>query len=110
MEAAQEWDSDPKEVLKLLLKPSSSSPSTDAERFMAAVSKGNASAAWQAASGKLLLASLPIVGVSSASVALTGHGLPGTFLGAIEGIAWLLLVTAGSTVAYQKVTLQDNAK
>jgi hypothetical protein len=36
-------------------------------------------------------ATLPVVGLSLLSKTFTGHGLPGTFLGALEGVSWLVL-------------------
>ena len=36
-------------------------------------------------------ATVPIVGLSLLSKTFTGHGLPGTFLGALEGVSWLVL-------------------
>ena len=36
-------------------------------------------------------ATVPVVGLSLLCKALTGHGLPGTLLGSIEGISWLVL-------------------
>tara|TARA_B100000073_G_scaffold346684_1_gene358750 strand:- start:5 stop:1153 length:1149 start_codon:yes stop_codon:yes gene_type:complete len=39
----------------------------------------------------LTTATIPIVGVSLLSKTFTGHGLPGTFLGALEGVSWLVL-------------------
>lgn len=42
-------------------------------------------------------ATVPVVGLSLLCKALTGHGLPGTLLGSIEGISWLVLpLGAGS--------------
>ena len=36
-------------------------------------------------------ATVPVVGLSLLSKTFTGHGLPGTFLGALEGVSWLVL-------------------
>ena len=36
-------------------------------------------------------AAVPVVAVSLLAKTLTGHGLPGTLLGAIEGVSWLVL-------------------
>eukprot|EP00241_Pyramimonas_parkeae_P007346 CAMPEP_0114248642 /NCGR_PEP_ID=MMETSP0058-20121206/13688_1 /TAXON_ID=36894 /ORGANISM="Pyramimonas parkeae, CCMP726" /LENGTH=310 /DNA_ID=CAMNT_0001362075 /DNA_START=48 /DNA_END=980 /DNA_ORIENTATION=- len=42
-------------------------------------------------------ATLPVVSISILVKTLTGHGLPGTFLGTVEGVSWLvLLLGAGS--------------
>ena len=42
-------------------------------------------------------AAVPVVGLSLLCKAVTGHGLPGTLLGSIEGISWLLVpLGAGS--------------
>ena len=39
----------------------------------------------------LTTVTIPVVGVSLLSKTFTGHGLPGTFLGALEGVSWLVL-------------------
>jgi len=39
----------------------------------------------------LTAAAVPVVGLSLLCKTLTGHGLPGTALGSIEGISWLVL-------------------
>uniref|UniRef100_A0A7S0SJN7 Uncharacterized protein n=1 Tax=Mantoniella antarctica TaxID=81844 RepID=A0A7S0SJN7_9CHLO len=45
----------------------------------------------------LTAAALPIVGISLLCKAVTGHGLPGTLLGSLEGLSWLVLpLGAGS--------------
>ena len=36
-------------------------------------------------------AAVPVVAVSLLAKTLTGHGLPGTLLGSIEGVSWLVL-------------------
>jgi hypothetical protein len=36
-------------------------------------------------------ATLPVIGLSLLSKTITGHGLPGTFLGTVEGVSWLVL-------------------
>ena len=52
-------------------------------------------------------ATVPVVGLSLLCKALTGHGLPGTLLGSIEGISWLVL-PLGAGSLWPKV--QDIAK
>ena len=79
------WDADPKEVVKRLLKPSNAIPQSEAEVFMASISSGDTLGAWQVASGKVLLFCLPVVGASVLCKVATGEGLPGTFLGSVEG-------------------------
>lgn len=45
----------------------------------------------------LTAGTVPVIGLSLLSKALTGHGLPGTLLGGIEGLSWLILpLGAGS--------------
>jgi hypothetical protein len=97
------WDADPKEVVKRLLKPSNTVPQSEVEVFMASVSSGDSFGAWQAASGKVLLFCLPVVSVSMASKIAYGHGFPGTFLGSVEGVAWLLASLCVVTQVYKLV-------
>lgn len=45
----------------------------------------------------LTAAAVPVVGVSLLCKLVTGHGLPGTLLGSVEGLSWLVLpLGAGS--------------
>jgi hypothetical protein len=97
------WDADPKEVLKRLLKPSNKIPQSEVEVFMASVSSGDTFGAWQVASSKLLVFSLPVVVVSLVAKVATGHGLPGPVLSTVEGIAWLLAVLTVGTQLYKVV-------
>ena len=97
------WDADPKEVLKRLLKPTNKIPQSEAEVFMASVASGDTLGAWQVASGKVLLVSVPVVVVSLGTKLATGHGLPGPFLGSLEGVAWLLAALCIGTQIYKVV-------
>ena len=44
-------------------------------------------------------AAVPVVGLSLLCKAVTGHGLPGTLLGSIEGISWLVLPLGAGSLA-----------
>ena len=93
----ERWDVEPAAVLKGLLKPSAAEPTTAWEKGMLALAEGNVGGLWAASSDGVALVSAPIVVVSIACKALTGSGLPGTFLGAIEGLAWLGFVASAFT-------------
>ena len=97
------WDSNPSEVVRRLLKPSNVIPQSEIEVFMASVYSGDTFGAWQVASGKVLLACLPVVAVSIVCKVATGDGLPGVFLGSVEGLAWLLAVVSVGTQGYKVV-------
>ena len=97
MKHIEEWDADPKEVLKRLLKPSNKIPQSEAEVFMASVSSGDALGAWQVASNKVLYACLPVIGATTVCKLFTGHGLPGPFLSTLESLAWILTVVCIAT-------------
>lgn len=104
------WDADPKEVVKRLLKPSTKTPTTDVERFMASVASGDSLRAWRIAINGLTMFSLPVVGVSLACKAATGEGLPGPVLGSIEGLAWLFVALGVATKGYVVATGQPSGK
>lgn len=95
------WDVEPGRVLKRLLKPASKTPTSRWETFMLSVHEGDAKGMWLAASAPILTYSAPIVGLSLLTKAVTGHGLPGTVLGGVEGVAWLLTLAAAITQAQQ---------
>jgi len=101
----EDWDVDVKEVLARLLRPANKIPQNEAEVFMASVACGDALGAWQVASGKAIKYTGPVVGVSLICKAVTGSGLPGAFLGGVEGVAWLLFVAGIGTIVVQ--TLRD---
>lgn len=44
-------------------------------------------------------ATVPVVGLSLLCKAVTGSGLPGTFLGSIEGVSWLVLPLGAASLA-----------
>jgi hypothetical protein len=95
------WDADPKAVLQRLLKPSNKIPQSEVDVFMASVSGGDVLGAWQVASGKVVLVCLPVIGASGVCKLATDHGLPGVFLGSLEGVAWLLAVACIATSIYK---------
>ncbi|DBA68189.1 TPA: hypothetical protein ACH3X2_013898 [Trebouxia sp. C0005] len=95
------WDVEPGKVLKRLLKPAARTPSSRWETLMLSLHEGDVRGVWLAASAPILKYSAPVVGVSLVTKVLTGHGLPGGFLGGIEGVSWLLLVAAFITQAQQ---------
>ena len=97
----ERWDTDPKAVVRGLLRPAAKEPRNDWERGFAAASRGDWGGAWGAAAGGALLVSAPVVVASCAALAATGEGLQGVFLGTVEGLAWLLFAAAACTRAAQ---------
>ena len=124
------WDVEPAKVLKRLIRPASRTPTSRWETFMLSVHEGDLKGIWLAASAPLLTVSAPVVGMSLFTKLATGHGLPvskqhnllglgrllyisflpgyqhpfcmqGTFLGGVEGLAWLVLVAGTLTQAQQ---------
>lgn len=55
--------------------------------------------AWLRPAPIFTAATLPVIALSLISKTLTGHGLPGTFLGTIEGISYLALPLGFETLA-----------
>ena len=94
IEHHERWDSDPRAVVRALLRPAAKEPRNDWERGFLALHRGDWGGAWSAAEGGALLASSPVVALSLAALALTGEGLPGALPGAAEGLAWLLFAAA----------------
>ena len=72
----ERWDVEPTRVLQQLLKPANRKPESRAERFMLALSQGDVSTTWLTASDLALKVTLPVVILSLATKAVTGHGLP----------------------------------
>ncbi|KAL3150302.1 hypothetical protein ABBQ32_000150 [Trebouxia sp. C0010 RCD-2024] len=95
------WDVEPGKVLKRLIRPAARTPTSRWETLMLSVHEGDLKGIWLAASAPVLTVSVPVVGVSLLTKLLTGHGLPGTFLGGVEGLAWLFLVAGTITQAQQ---------
>jgi len=62
---------------------------------MMALVEGDGKGMWFNAYPVVAATCAPVVGVSLVAKLATGHGLPGTFLGAVEGVAWLGVVAAG---------------
>ncbi|KAK9829020.1 hypothetical protein WJX72_003447 [[Myrmecia] bisecta] len=99
----EEWDSEPGRVLRLLLKPTSRMPTNQWEVFFSAVDDGDVMGVWFALSGLVLKWSLPVVGVSLICKAFTGEGLPGVFLGSVEGLAYLGVAAGAGTQLWKLV-------
>ncbi|CAL5221288.1 g3454 [Coccomyxa viridis] len=98
----ESWNVEPGAVVKSLLNPSTKKPTTNWEKVFKGLHDGDPAGTWLAASGPILRwYAFPVVAVSSVTKRLTGHGLPGTFLGTIEGFAYLLGLVAVVTQAYQ---------
>ena len=97
----EDWDVDVKDVLRGLLKPGNKIPQSEVEVFMASVSSGDTMGAWQVASGYLVKYTGPVVGVSLLWTAATGSGLPGTFLGTVEGVSYLFFFAGVGTWVVQ---------
>ncbi|CAK0781517.1 hypothetical protein CVIRNUC_005393 [Coccomyxa viridis] len=98
----ESWNVEPSAVVKSLLKPSAKKPSNSWEKFFKAVHDGHPGASWMAAASPILRwYAFPVVALSAVSKGFTGHGLPGTFLGTIEGFAYVLGFAAAITQFYQ---------
>ena len=72
----ERWDVEPWPVVKQLLRPARRNPEGKWETFMQALSDGDIKCMWLTTSSLALRASLPVVAVSLATKAATGHGLP----------------------------------
>lgn len=72
----ERWDVEPTRVLQQLLKPANRKPESRAERFMLALSQGDLSTMWLNSTDLALKVTLPVVVISLATKAVTGHGLP----------------------------------
>ncbi|KAK9915073.1 hypothetical protein WJX75_004413 [Coccomyxa subellipsoidea] len=104
------WDVEPSAVVRSLLKPSSRAPTNSWVKFFKAVDGGDAAGAWTAASPALLrYYALPVVGVSLITKAATGEGLPGVFLGTVEGFAYLTALAAGITEMVKLLKQQQSS-
>lgn len=99
VEHHERWATDPEAAVKALLRPAAKDPHNDWERCFLALSRSDWGEAWAAAAGGALLVSTPVVAASCAVLAATGEGLPGVFLGTVEGLAWLLFAAAACTRA-----------
>ena len=49
-------------------------------------------------------AAVPVVGLSLLCKTVTGHGLPGDVLGAIEGVSWLVVPLGAGSLALASPT------
>lgn len=90
----ERWEVEPAKVVAQLLRPTAKVPTNRWETFLMAAGDGDAAGMWFVLSPYALQLSLPIIGVSLATKAVTGEGLPGVALGAVEGLAYLAFVAA----------------
>lgn len=90
----ERWDVEPGKVVSSLFVPAAKVPSNPWEAFFMAASNGDASGMWFVLTPNVIKLSLPIIGVSLATKLVTGEGLPGVFLGTVEGLAYLGFVSA----------------
>eukprot|EP00884_Botryococcus_braunii_P014047 jgi/Botrbrau1/22643/Bobra.176_1s0065.1 len=97
----ESWDIEPGKVVRQLLKPASRVPGNRWEAFFAAADSGDLKGLWVAGARPVAFLCTPIVAVSLAVKAVTGEGLQGVFLGAVEGLAYLGLAAALLTELYQ---------
>lgn len=89
----ERWDVEPAKVLKQLLVPASKLPENRWEVFMLSLSDGDAFGCWLAASPGVAKLTAPWVAVSLAAKA-AGISAEGTPLGAVDALAFWLLVLA----------------
>ncbi|WIA35268.1 hypothetical protein OEZ86_003727 [Tetradesmus obliquus] len=104
VEHIERWKSEPGEVVQRLLKPSSKIPTNQWESFMANLSAGDAKGCWYVVNRKVALYAAPVVAISLAVHAATGHGLPGVLGGGVvEVLAGVLLAAGLSTEAFKYI-------
>ena len=72
----ESWDVEPGKVVQQLLKPASSMPESQTERFMLALSKRDVKGMWLSSADVALLSAAPLVAVAVLVRSITGHGLP----------------------------------
>jgi hypothetical protein len=95
VEHIEKWKSEPKDVIARLLKPAAKTPTTPWEVFMSSLSNGNYKVAWYVVSRRVTFIAAPVVGVTLAVHALTGHGLPGIGGGSVVEVLAGVLFVAG---------------
>jgi len=95
VEHIEEWDVEPRKVLKQLLSPAKrpSDNSSAVERFMWSVSKGQPVDAWLAVSQPaLLLGVLTFAEMAALRVVGVSNILPGWIIGSNEMLAWTMVL------------------
>lgn len=97
------WDANPREVVTRLLRPSRNPPETVAERFMAAVARGDGGAAWLAAAGPLLFLVAPEAALTSVGYYVWPDGGVGAFLFWLQLGLWGVVVACVATEAYRRL-------
>ncbi len=80
-------------ALALARLPPAQIPSNAWEAFFTAASDGDVSGMWFVLSPSVIKLSAPVIGVSLLFKLGTGEGLPGLFLGTVEGLAYLGFVS-----------------
>lgn len=93
----ERWDVEPGKVVKQLFQPAAKVPSNAWEAFFMSASSGDAAGVWLVLTPSIIKLSLPIIAVSLVTKLATGEGLPGVFLGTLEGLSYLGFVAAGAT-------------
>lgn len=76
-------------------------PTTAWETFFLALSDGDAQGVWYALSWPCTKAGAPVVAASLLCKLITGEGLPGDLLGAVEGVSYLLVAAGLATQVYK---------
>ncbi|KAK9845753.1 hypothetical protein WJX81_001436 [Elliptochloris bilobata] len=99
------WHVEPGRVVRSLLRPSSRVPTNRWETLFNALDAGDGAGVWLAASPVVAYGAAPIVAASLLCKLATGSGLPGVFLGGLEGLAYLALAAAATTEAFKLVVV-----
>jgi len=87
------WDVEPSKVVAQLFRPAAKVPSNAWETFLLAASDGDGKGMWYSVSPLVVKLSLPVIAVSLVHKLVTGEGLPGVFLGTVEGLSYLGFVS-----------------
>lgn len=69
----ESWDIEPGKVVKQLLRPASSSPTNNAEKFMLALSEGDVKNMWLASALWALVIAAPLLLLTQIAQLLSGH-------------------------------------
>lgn len=93
----EQWAVEPSKVVAQLLLPSAKVPSNAWETLLLAAADGDGKGVWFVLSPSVIKVSVPIIGVSLLTKLITGEGLPGAALGALEGLAYLGFASAAIT-------------
>lgn len=95
----EDWDVEPGQVLKSLLKPASKVPENEWEDFFLALSQNDYQKMWFQISTPTTFSVTPIILASLVAKISTGSGFEGVFWGSVEGICFLIFMAGLFTEA-----------